>query len=352
MFAIVTTGTGGYDKMEYRQVPVPTPRTGEVLLRVLAAGVNNTDINTRLGWYASAVTGATGEADATAQANPASGWNGPTPFPLIQGVDCCGEVVKVGEASKLRPGVALGSRVLVRPCMRTAGFDEMECEWLGCSRDGAFAEYVTVPASEVFAIHCDWSDAELASTPCAYGTAANMLHKAALGAGEDVLVTGASGGVGSAAVQIASSIGGRVTAICGTEKQQRILELGAQAALDRSEDLTAALGEHSTDLVVDVVGGPMFGALLSLLRPGGRYVTAGAIAGPVVDLDLRTLYLNDLRLIGSTAWEEPVFPALLKWIQEGKLKPAIARTYPLREIAEAQRYFMEKRHVGKIVLIP
>jgi NADPH:quinone reductase-like Zn-dependent oxidoreductase len=197
MMAVVTTGNGGYDKLEYRAVPKPVPGPNEVLLRVLAAGVNNTDINTRLGWYSSSVTTDTGAAAETqetaARQKQDGGWNGATPFPLIQGTDCCGTVVQIGEGVEQD---LMGTRVLVRACMRPNGFEVMDSIWMASDFDGAFAEYVNVPASEVFSVVCDWTDEELATIPCAYGTAENMLHRAVVGVGDVVLVAGASGGVG------------------------------------------------------------------------------------------------------------------------------------------------------------
>ncbi len=119
MMAVVTTGNGGLDRLDYRAVPRPVPATGEMLLRVLAAGVNTTEINTRLGWYSAGVGGST-EATAAAEevratAREDGGWSAPTPFPFIQGTDCCGQVVEVGPGGDWS---ALGRRVLVRPCMR------------------------------------------------------------------------------------------------------------------------------------------------------------------------------------------------------------------------------------------
>jgi NADPH:quinone reductase-like Zn-dependent oxidoreductase len=210
---------------------------------------------------------------------------------------------------------------------------------------------VKVPACEVFPVECDWSDAELGSIPCAYATAENLLHRAGLGRGEHVLITGASGGVGSAAVQLAKRRGARVTAIAARDKLPEVLSLGADRGIDRSDRL-ASLGEETVDVAVDIVAGSGFGALLKVLTRGGRYVTSGAIAGPIVSLDVRMLYLKDLRLIGCTAWDEPVFPNLISYIERGEIRPVVARTYPLEAIAEAQRAFLEKRHVGKIVLIP
>lgn len=348
MWAVVTTGTGGYERLSYRQVPIPQPGPGEVLLRVLAAGVNNTEINTRLGWYSAAVTGGT-EATGTEGARPDGGWNAATPFPFIQGTDCCGRIVAVGQGGD---AARIGQRVLVRPCMRAHGFARMETRWMGSDFDGAFAQYVVVPASEVFAVTCGWSDAELASIPCAYGTAENMLHRAGVVAGMRVLVTGASGGVGSATVQLARRRGAEVVAMTSVAKREAILALGASRALTREADPLATLGAESVDVVIDNVAGAGFGTVLKLLRRGGRYASSGAVAGPIVALDMREMYLRDITLIGCTAWDEPVFPNLIGYIETGEIKPLLAATYPLDRIAEAQRAFRQRRHVGKIVLIP
>jgi NADPH:quinone reductase-like Zn-dependent oxidoreductase len=353
MMAVVTTGPGGFDKLEYREVPIPTPAAGEVLLQVLAAGVNNTEINTRLGWYSSSVTGSTesaaeaGAMEAVARVD--GGWGEATPFPLIQGTDCCGRIVEVGPGGEQS---VVGKRVLVRPCMRPLGFGPMETIWMGSDFDGAFAQYVSVPASEVFAVDCAWSDSDLGSIPCAYGTAENMLHRARVVDGEHVLVTGASGGVGAAVVQLAKRRGAAVTAVAAGEKADRVLAIGADRVIDRGNDVVASLGEKSVDVVVDNVSGPAFGGLLHALKRGGRYVSSGAIGGPIVTLDKRAFYLKDLTLIGCTAWDEPVFPDLVSFIERGELRPLVAKTFPLARIADAQREFLEKKHVGNFVLIP
>ena len=349
MMAVVTTGPGGYDKLDVREVPIPTPGPGEVLLKVLAAGVNNTDINTRVGWYASSVEGGTNETDAEGDGPSDGGWSGATPFPLIQGTDCCGRVVTVGEGVD---DARLGTRALVRACMRPGGFDSMDTVWLGTDLDGAFAQYVVVPESEVFAVACEWSDAELATIPCAYGTAENMLRRAGVREGTRVLVPGASGGVGSAVVQLAKRRGAQVVGITSATKRDAVREIGADRVLVREDDVLEALGPQSVDVVVDNVAGPSFGTMLELLRRGGRYVSSGAIAGPIVELDMRTMYLNDVTLIGCTAWDAPVFPDLVAYIERGELTPVLHATFPLERIADAQRAFQAKRHVGKIVLIP
>ncbi len=223
---------------------------------------------------------------------------------------------------------------------------------MGSDFDGAFAQYVRVRASEAFPVTCDWSDAELGSVPCAFGTAEAMLHRAGVAAGEVVLVTGASGGVGSATVQLALRRGAEVVAVTSARKRSRVERLGAARVLERSADLPATLGERSVDVVVDNVAGEGFGSMLKVLRPGGRLVSSGAIAGPRVELDMRDLYLKDLTLLGSTAWDEAVFPDVIGAIERGEIRPVLERTYPLASIVEAQEAFLSKRHVGKLVLLP
>jgi NADPH:quinone reductase-like Zn-dependent oxidoreductase len=359
MHAMVTIGQGGYDQLVYRAVPLPLLQPGEVLLQVLAAGINNTDINTRLGWYGAAATTDVGDGSGLA------GWNGATPFPLIQGADCCGRVVALAPDVAAQPsgvsGVSgpsgpaaprVGQRVLVRSCMRVAGFASPDTRWLGTDFDGAFAEYVTVPASEAFAVDSEWSDAELASLPCAWGTAENMLHRAGVVAGERVWVTGASGGVGSAVVQLAKRRGAHVTAVTSRDKRDAVTALGADQVLCREDGAAAMQGLPSADVVVDNVAGPGFGTLLKALRRGGRYVTSGAIAGPDVALDLRDLYLKDITLIGCTAWDEPVFPNLIGYVEREEIRPVLAGSFALKDMALAQQAFLEKRHVGNWVLLP
>lgn len=355
MKAVVTTGNGGYEKLDYRDVPVPKLGSNEVLLQVLAAGVNNTEINTRLGWYSSKVTTSTTSLASEekekkeVEESKDGGWNESTPFPFIQGTDCCGRVVAVSlEVDKK----LINSRVLVRACMRKKGWDSLESIWMASDFDGAFAQFVKVPVSEVFPIDCDWSNSELGTIPCAYGTAENMIHRAGVKRGDHVLIAGASGGVGSAAVQLAKRRGATVIAIAGKAKLEKLREIGADKVISRDEDVVEILGEKSVNVVIDNVAGPSFGKMLKVLKRGGRFVSSGAIAGPLVELDMRDFYLKDLTLIGCTAWDEPVFPNLISYIEKGEIKPLLAKTFPLEKIVEAQIEFSQKKHVGKFVLIP
>lgn len=355
MAAVLLTGHGGFDRLAYRtDVPVPRPGAGELLIKVGAAGVNNTDINTRIGWYSKAVRGATDQGAAqglNAVDERDASWSGtPLAFPRIQGADCCGRVVAVGSGVD---AARLGQRVIVRTMLRTyVGHRPWECWTLGSECDGAFAQYLKAPAAETYAVNAAWSDGELASIPCAYSTAENLLHRAGLAAGERVLITGASGGVGSAAVQLARRRGAEVSAVAGAAKAAAIRALGAARVIPRGESLVAALGPQSVDVVVDLVAGPGWPALLEVLRQGGRYAAAGAIAGPLVELDVRTLYLKDLCLLGCTFQEDVVFENLVGYIERGEIRPVVAGVYPLADIVAAQKAFLAKDFVGKLVLEP
>ncbi|WP_291737375.1 zinc-binding dehydrogenase, partial [Leisingera sp. F5] len=225
-----------------------------------------------------------------------------------------------------------------------------ECWTFGSECDGGFAQFAVAPARETHAVKCDWSDAELASIPCAYSTAENMLHRVGLGA-ETVLISGASGGVGSAAVQLAKRRGATVIALSSSAKADEVLALGADRVIDRNADLRSELGEGAVDVVVDLVAGPQWPAFMDVLRRGGRYATAGAIAGPISEIDVRTLYLKDLTLMGCTFQEDEVFANLISYIEAGEIRPLVAKTYPLAEIATAQEDFLSKKHAGKLVLM-
>lgn len=337
MRAVLLTSHGGLDRLEYREdVPVPEPQPGEVRVRVGATGINNTDIWTREGAY-----------------GPSGGWRpGGIRFPRIQGADVVGRVDAVGEGvSRSR----VGQRVILDPAIYTGGeADLVTTDYLGSERDGGFAEAVTVPAANAHPIDSPHTDAELATFPTAYATAWRMLERAGVRAGETVVVTGAGGGVGSALVQLAVLREARVVAVTSRKKAARLLQLGASAAVERdAPDLADALceaGGQPPQVVADVVGGPSFPALLTALAPLGRYVVAGAIAGPVVEADLRHIYLEQLQLLGSSMATHEQFASLVALIGSGRLVPLLADTYPLRDLRRAQEDFLAKDFFGKLVV--
>ncbi|NKK63516.1 zinc-binding dehydrogenase [Rhizobium leguminosarum bv. viciae] len=353
MTGVVLVGHGGFDKMEYRDdLPVPELAGEEVLIRVAAAGINNTDINTRIGWYSKGVksgtgTGASGGCEASRNAD--ASWSGtPMTFPRIQGADCCGHIVAVGNG--VDP-TRIGERVIVRNMLRSyVDYRPMECWTFGSECDGAFAQYAKAPSRETYKVECDWSDVDLASIPCAYSTAEGMLHRAGVGKGDHVVITGASGGVGSAAIQLAKRRGATVTAIVGLSKADQVRGLGADRVVPRGESLVGHLGRDGVDVVIDVTAGPSFPELLDILKRGGRYAVAGAIAGPIVELDVRTLYLKDLSFFGCTFQDDVVFENLVSYIESGEIRPLVARSYPLKNIIEAQQEFLSKGFSGKLVL--
>lgn len=340
MQAVLLTGHGGPEVLSYRHdVPVPQIGDHDVLVRVSAAGVNNTDLNTRTGWYSK------GENDADD-----AGWGGNAlSLPRIQGADVCGRIVAVGAAV---PSDRMGERVIIEPCLTYVNGAAQSPKWyFGSECDGGFAQYTRVDARHAYAVRSDLSDIELASFPCSYSTAENMLTRAAVGPKDTVLVTGASGGVGSAAIQLAKARGARVIAVTSAGKASQLMAIGADQTIDRNDDLIAALGKNSVDVVVDLVAGPTWPSLLEVLRPHGRYAVSGAIAGAFVDLDVRTLYLKDLSFFGCTILEPQVFENLVARIENNQIKPLVAATFPLSDIAKAQQAFSEKSHVGKIVLV-
>jgi len=339
MRAVLLTGHGGPEVLQLRDdVPVPAIGSRDVLVKIGAAGVNNTDLNTRLAWYSK------GEGDAAD-----ASWTGePIRFPRIQGIDICGTIVEVG--ADISPD-RVGERVLVEPCLREHGGQVKDPPWfLGSECDGGFAEYCAIAGRHAHKVVSALSDIELASFPCSNSTAENLLTRAGVTASDTVLVTGASGGVGSAAVQLAKARGARVIAATSPSKAQALTDLGADRTIGRGDTPSETLGRNAVDVVVDLVGGDGWPDLLEVLRPGGRYATSGAIAGPIVSLDLRTLYLKDLSLFGGTALDDGVFANLVGHIETGRIKPLVAATFPLSRIHDAQAAFAEKKHVGKIVL--
>lgn len=349
MNAMVTMGHGGLEMLEWQEnYPRPEPAAGEVLVRVRACGLNNTDINTRVGWYSQSV-----KADGDAPGDEDPSWGGAAiAFPCIQGADAVGEIVAVGAG--VDPA-RIGERVITDNWLRDPDDPEdmNKTGYYGSERDGGYAQYTALPNQNAYAVNSPLSDAELATFSCSYSTALGMVTRAEVGASDTVLVTGASGGVGGALVQLCKLRGARVVALAGEAKHAAVAELGADVILPRApENLRAALGDEKITVVADVVGGDYWPNLIDVLERGGRLTCSGAIAGPIVDFDLRIFYLRDLTFHGSTVIRPGVMEALVAHIEAGDLRPVLAGTYPLKELHAAQTAFMTKAHTGNLVVLP
>jgi NADPH:quinone reductase-like Zn-dependent oxidoreductase len=348
MKAALLTGHGGFEKLIYvEDYPTPRPGPGEVLIRVGACAINNTDI-----WVREAAYGSHEDPSAP------STWRRdgpPLKFPRIQGADSAGTIVAVGDEAEER---RLGERVLVD--FNLYGSDPAflgDVDYIGHGRDGGYAEFMTVPSANARRVNTELSDVELSTFCCAYHTGEHMLDRARVKAGERVLVTGASGGVGTALLQLCRARGAVPIAMVSAGKEAAVLKIGAESTVTRGQEnqyarlmeLTDGLG---IDVVADVVGGECFNLALRALRPHGRYTTAGAIGGPVVPFDIRTMYIKHLELHGSSQGSPEAFDKVIALVEEKRIKPIVAGIYPLSQIRKAQEDFIRKSFVGKLVVVP
>jgi NADPH:quinone reductase-like Zn-dependent oxidoreductase len=347
MKAVVLTGHGGLDKLQYMDVAVPVPAADEVLIEVHACGMNNTDVWVREGAY-----GTDDDPDAVAS------WRRGKPtlkFPRIQGADTVGRIVAVG--ADIDPA-RLDERVMVDFSIYNTESDSLaDIDYIGHGADGGYAEYCKVPAENAHHVDSSMSDAELATFCCAYLTGEHMLDRARVAAGERVLISGGAGGVGGGLIQLCRARGAIPYAITSSNKAAAVSALGAEGVARRDqgnwvEQVKTMLRGEPIDVVADVVAGPLFRDLINLLRPEGRYTTAGAFAGPVVELDLRTLYLKHLEIHGSSQGTRQAFARLVDYIESGKISANLFATYRLSEFHAAQTNFMAKGYVGKLVVMP
>ncbi|MDM5147589.1 alcohol dehydrogenase family protein [Candidatus Persebacteraceae bacterium Df01] len=357
MRAVVLTGHGGLDKLSYREDwPTPTPQAGEALIKVAACGLNNTDINTRTAWYSKAVnSGTTNDGIKTESADTAeqdASWGGNAiTFPRIQGADPVGTVVALGNGA---PKSLLGQRVMIETWLCSDNAGTSSIGYFGSECDGGYADYTVAPVRNIHPIDCPLSDAELATFATSYVTAENMLTRAGVKTGDAVLITGASGGVGSALIQLTARRGAIPVGMATENKHAALAPLGCPLLPREPENLKVALqqaiGRADVDVIADVVGGDSWRQWINVLHRSGRYVVSGAIAGPMVELDLRTLYLQDLIFYGATVAPPLIFSNLVNYITRGEIKPLLAKTFPLRELTQAQEMFVAKKHIGNIVV--
>jgi len=361
MAVMLLTGHGGTDRLVYREdVPTPSPGPGEVLVKVTATAKNNTDRKAREGLYPTK--------DRTEVASFAMGGEPTLTFPRIQGADVVGRVAAVGEG--VDPG-RIGERGLldfnIYPDARRD--INLAPDYYGHGADGGFAEYIAVPSAQFHTVaNPELADAELASLGmCSYQTGYHMLTAARVQAGERVLVTGASGGVGTALIQLCRAMGAVPYAVSQPDKADALVDLGAEAVLDRSEMGTfvervkQATGGRPIDAVMDLAGGELTDRFIDTMifdmRARATYPRlsiAGAGAGNVSEIMWTRIYLYQVQILGVSHGTREEAEQLVAWIREGRLRPVLHAAFRLSELHAAEDYFVNRGsgYLGKIVIVP
>ena len=359
MKAMVLTGHGGIDKLEYQDVPVPLPTPGQVLVQVTATAKNNTDRKAREGLYP------------TKKGEMTSFQMGGKPtlnFPRIQGADIVGRVVAVGEGVNDN---RIGERGLLDFNLYASERTDINLtpDYYGHGADGGFAEYVALPSDQFHHIpNPDLADAELAAMGmCSYQTAYHMLTSVNVQAGEHVLVTGASGGVGTALIQLCRIIGAIPYALSQQSKAEALLELGAEAVLDRSDMDTfvdrvkSVTGGRPLDAVMDLVGGERTDRFIDAMifdmnarNTYPRLSIAGASGGNISEILWTRIYLYQVQIFGVSHGTREEAAQLMTWIRDGHLKPVLHGAFRLSELHKAEEYFVNRgsNYLGKIVIVP
>lgn len=362
MAAMVLTGHGGIDELEYREdVATPEPGPGEVLVRVTATAKNNTDRKAREGLYP------VGDSDDPVTSFQMGG-EATLTFPRIQGADVAGHVVAVGpDVDDTRRGERGLLDFNLYPDERRD--INLVPDYYGHGADGGFAEYIAVPSDQFHRVdNPDLDDAQLASLGmCSYQTAYHMLTAARVSAGERVLVTGASGGVGTALVQLCRLLGAIPYALSTRDKAQPLRELGAEAVLDRhdrndlAERVRDSTGGEPIDAVMDLVGGEMTDRFIATMifdmkrrTSPPRLSIAGASAGNVSRILWTRIYLYQVQILGVSHGTRAEAEQLIEWIRSGELRPVLHGAFPLSRLPDAERYFVNRGndYLGKIVIVP
>ncbi len=332
---------GPAEAMQYADIPGPDLGSGDVLIRVHACGVNRSDLDSRAG---------------------TSRW--PFELPMVLGAEFTGTVVEVGAgAGNVRAGdlVTALQQYNCGRCAQCAKWRPDLCEdfeIFGTTRWGGYGELVCVPARVVVPLDPGDDLLAVAAGQCVVSTAWHMVNRlAVVRPGDLVLVPSGSGGVAGALVQCAKLAGATVIATVGAAaKAERVSALGADVVVVRDDgditaDLLQATGGRRFDVVLDTVGGELFGAHLSVLREEGTLVTCGAHAGEVVPLDLIPLFRNGWRIVGFRLAQPDDLVASLELIRQGAVTVPIAATFPVSDAAEAHRFLERRQHVGKVLLV-
>ncbi|MCT8469370.1 zinc-binding dehydrogenase [Chromohalobacter canadensis] len=361
MAAMLLTGHGDIDKLEYRQdVSVPRPAKGEVLVQVTATAKNNTDRKAREGLYPTKDKGDTTSFQI--------GGSPTLTFPRIQGADVAGHVVAVGEDVSAE---RIGQRGLLDFNIYADDRPDINLtpDYYGHGADGGFAEYIAVPSAQFHTVdNPELADAELAAMGmCSYQTALHMLNAANVKAGERVLVTGASGGVGTALIRLCRIMGAIPYALSQPDKAASLMALGAEAVLDRSdmqdftEKVKALTQGAPIDAVMDLVGGEMTDRFIDAMifdmtrrATYPRLSIAGASGGNLSEIMWTRIYLYQVQIFGVSHGTRDEAEQLVAWIRSGQLTPVLHAAFKLSELHDAERYFVNRNsnYLGKIVIVP
>ncbi|MCK0746635.1 zinc-binding dehydrogenase [Chromohalobacter nigrandesensis] len=361
MAAMLLTEHGDIDKLVYRQdISVPRPARDEVLVQVTATAKNNTDRKAREGLYPTK--------DKEDTTSFQIGGSPTLTFPRIQGADVAGHVVAVGEDVSAE---RIGQRGLLDFNIYADARPDINLtpDYYGHGADGGFAEYIAVPSSQFHTVdNPELADAELAAMGmCSYQTALHMLNAAHVKAGEHVLVTGASGGVGTALIRLCRIMGATPYALSQPDKAEALLALGAEAVLDRSdmqdftEKVRALTQDRPIDAVMDLVGGEMTDRFIDTMifdmtrrTTYPRLSIAGASGGNISEIMWTRIYLYQVQIFGVSHGTRDEAEQLVAWIREGKLKPVLHAAFKLSELHDAERYFVNRNsnYLGKIVIVP
>lgn len=361
MAAVRLMGHGGTDQLVYSEdVDVPIPGAGEVLVKVTATAKNNTDRKVREGLYP------TEDKDDVASFQISGS---PTlTFPRIQGADVVGRVVAVGAGVD---EARVGERGLLDFNIYADERRDINLtpDYYGHGRDGGFAEYVAVPGDQFHVVdNPGLADAELAVLGmCSYQTALHMLSVASVGDGEHVLVTGASGGVGTALIQLCRLLGAVPHAVSSAGKADALRELGAETVIDRTgvtdwpRAVDEVTGGRTIDAVMDLAGGEMTNPLMDVMiqrmserRSYPRLSIAGASAGNVTEILWTRIYLYQVQVFGVSHGTRDEADQLIAWIRSGELRPVLHGTFRLSDIHRAEDYFVGRGsdYIGKIAIVP
>lgn len=323
MRAAVIPEHGEAEVLSVREVETPEPAPDEILVAVHACALNHLDIFVRRGMPGK-----------------------PVPLPFISGADVAGRVAALGSNVE---GPEVGTRVLLDPRIPEGA--------LGEDANGGLAEYVVAPARNAIPLPDDFGYVEAAALPMVFGTAWRLvITQGELKAGEDVLILGASGGVGTAAIQIARLAGAYIYATTGSEqKREPLLRLGADEVIDYEklafdEEIWRRTGKQGVDLVVEGTGKATWRGSLRSVRQGGRIVTCGATTGYDPKTDIRYIWTREITIRGSDGWTREEMEAVLSLCFRRKLVPIIDRIVPLDEIVEAEQAMEDRELVGKIVI--